>query len=394
MVSRHTTGTRSALSLAGLHLSLIFLSNALIRPVRDQMIVETTSPALHWLFSISFILTLLLSPIFSLIMTDSTAKKMIRIIHGTSAVILFGVYWFVHFNAITLELSMFFFVMSGFLNLLTMSLFWCMIHELLEKQPTPTLLAKIGSGALMGAIIGSLLIPLILMFFNKSDILLLAGLINLWAIFLPHRGRKRNPVTRFRYDAMPDPFIVSQFSANQLCYAAVSTFMYALVITQVAAIELSSTTTLIIFALRDLIIVLITFGLQHKLIENMIHRYGMHHNLIASPMLGAVIYALFIVVPSALILIPCQALFRSVNLGLGKPIKDHLYFNLQRNVHFRIKTLIDTIGYRLGDAMAAWIFFMLTVFESHVALGVSGILMSSIWIYYNLRIAKLYRLKN
>jgi ATP:ADP antiporter, AAA family len=61
-------------------------------------------------------------------------------------------------------------------------------------------------------------------------------------------------------------------------------------------------------------------------------------------------------VPSILVLAPLQAIRRIGHYALERPARDVLFTVVPREEKYKSKGFIDTVVYRGGDAMAAWVY--------------------------------------
>jgi len=91
------------------------------------------------------------------------------------------------------------------------------------------------------------------------------------------------------------------------------------------------------------------FGLKQFIL-----RFGVTASLILNPVLMAVSFVLFALSPTLLMIQAMQGLRRVTQYAIARPSREICFTVVPQEQRYKVKNVIDTVVYRLGDLTAAW----------------------------------------
>jgi AAA family ATP:ADP antiporter len=96
--------------------------------------------------------------------------------------------------------------------------------------------------------------------------------------------------------------------------------------------------------------------LQVFLTSRLIRWFGIAAVLAIIPVLLAVGFSVLGVAPVLSVLVTVQIIRRAGNYAIMRPAREMLYVVLEREQKYKAKNFIDTVVYRSGDAISAWVY--------------------------------------
>jgi AAA family ATP:ADP antiporter len=108
-----------------------------------------------------------------------------------------------------------------------------------------------------------------------------------------------------------------------------------------------------VFAQIDLATQVATFVLQLVVAGHLMKRLGVHITLAILPVTVALGFIGLALVGSLFALVAFDATFRAVQRAIMRPARETLFTVVGREEKYKAKALIDTFGYRTGDALGA-----------------------------------------
>ena len=111
-----------------------------------------------------------------------------------------------------------------------------------------------------------------------------------------------------------------------------------------------------VFAFIDLMVNGLTLLLQTVITARLIRRFGLARTLSLIPILLAIGFVVLALQPTLVVLIVVQVIRRAGNYAIMRPSREMLYVVLRREEKYKAKNFIDTVVYRGGDAVSAWLY--------------------------------------
>ena len=329
---------------------------------------------IRWLFMATLLVTLLVNPLFSLLV--SRFRRLV-FITATYSFFSLGLLFFyglltltpAHIGAVSGQV---FYVWFSVFNLFATMLFWALMSDRFSKEQSQRLFAAISLGGTLGAMFGPWLASVLAKPYGTPLLLLIAAGFLMCAVasawWLTHI-KNENPQ---RNNEEPDadhaiiggsawegfsavirsPYLLG-ISVYVLILAIVATLLYFTRLQMVAALALDTDTRTQAFAQIDLYTQAATFVLQAFLTSHLIKRFGIAFTLALLPLTVAFGFIGLALLGSLAALIAFEASFRAVQRGIMRPARETLFTTVPRAERYKAKAFIDTFVYRTGDALGS-----------------------------------------
>ncbi|MCE5316333.1 MAG: MFS transporter [Parachlamydia sp.] len=377
---RIRTDERYALFLSFLCCFCVLGSYYIMRPIRDQLAVGIGSAHLPWVFTVTFLATLLLSPLFSWIVCKWPRRIVMPSFYLfiiSCQLLLMSLFREDSLRS-THAFGMTFFVYVSVCNLFMVSVFWSFMTDIWSNLQARRLFPIIAFGGTLGAITGpfitsSLVVLIGSVWLLGISIILLCGavicviLLGKWAH--SHSIHKDEPDSEDAlggrmWDGLKqlisNPFVASM-ALIMLLSDAIGTIAYALVIDYSGMAFPNQAISQTRFAANiDLVSNFLQVIVQLTVTRWLLVRYGAGFVFLFCAllvMLACLMMAgasnqyapiIGIMPPVAVLLI----FTRSLSHGMLVPARESLYTLVMRDVRYKGKNTVDTIVWRAGDIMS------------------------------------------
>ncbi len=365
---------------------LLFTGYFMLRPVRETMGIAGGVENLQWLFTATFVATLIALPIFGWIAAKAQRRRILPWTYGFFALNLVAfALGFLH-NPDEIWTARTFYVWLSVFNLLAISLAWSVLADVLSTAEAKRLFAIIAGGASLGGLTGPVLGTLLVGPIGHAGLLILAAallaLSTLAAVWL-HRWRDRHPLAEERTESPRNkplggnPFAgaTAAFSSGYLVgiavfvvlLAVVSTFLYFEQARLVAETFPDKTRQTQVFGLIDTVVQSLTILIQILLTGRIADRFGICALLMAVPLVMAAGFLWLALAPVFAVLAVVIVARRVGEYALVRPGREMLYTVVDPEQKYKAKNFIDTVVYRGGDAIGGWVKRGLDVLAEHPA---------------------------
>ncbi len=382
LVSRLLAGTTDirrgegwAVFCSGLFFFLLLAAIMVLRPVREAMVLKHGIERVRLLFLCTVAVTLLLVPIFGYLVSRLPRRVFLAISYHCCALIL-AVFCF-SLAALPEPVPrisrQIYYVYHSVFNLFVVSLFWAFMADLFSVTESKRLFPPIAVGGTLGAMYGAFISG------HRPDwmefewlFLVAAALLEMavWMATLVARSRKTTDCresTAYRIGGHPlagitllvrSPYLLG-IALLILPGAVVSTFFYFTGLRIVSAAVESVDDRAVLFARIDFWMQVGTLLAQALLAGRIMRLVGVGTALAALPLCALVGFAALAAAP-ALAAVPLLTLyvvvitaFRAVQRGIARPARETLFTVVPREEKYKAKSLLDTVGFRTGDAVGA-----------------------------------------
>jgi ATP:ADP antiporter, AAA family len=354
------------------------------RPVRDALVLEGSPDRIPWLFTASFVIFILIAPVWG----AAVRKSPRRVVPASFHVFAIGSLVFallVKFEVGSGVTPYAFYIWAAVYNQFVVSVFWSLLADLVGPDTARTLYGPIAAGGTIGAFCGPLLTKYLLAHIGFSGVMMLPSLflelavIGSWQI----KRMARGTTTTMREDApLPDtnPLngliqtaksrYLGSLAAFTLLTAIAATFVYYAQanIVKVALPDRAARTDY--FVTLDLWQQGATFVVQLVVAPFLLRRIGPGPLLCVLPLLQLAGLIGFWLAPSVALIAALHISGRTVALGLTRPARELCFTVVGRDDKYRAKNVIDTLMYRFGDFVSAWIFLALGLGAGLISLTV------------------------
>jgi len=344
----------------------------LLRPAREALGMQRGIEAVRWLFVGTALATLLVNPLFGLLVSRLRRMAFIALVYGFFAVSLLLLHLLMVLapEAVGVTSGQLFYVWFSVFNLFSTMVFWALMADRFSLEQSKRFFGVIAVGGTCGAIAGPALASLLAAPLGTPALLLVAAGLLLLAVTLafllsrlesgqgvgPAAEAEREPIGGSAWEGLRAVFrsrYLLGLAAYVIVLAVMSTFIYFTRLQMVAALgtDLDLRTTL--FARIDVATQTATLLMQLLLAGQLMKRFGVAFTLALLPLTVALGFLGLAVVGSLAALVAFEAVFRAVQRALMRPARETLYTVVSREDKYKSKAFIDTFVYRGGDVLGA-----------------------------------------
>ena len=341
-----------------------------LRPLREEMGVAGGVEHLPWVFTATFVGTILTVPLFSLVVARFPARHVVPVAYHAFAASLLAFGALIasgdHAEAVARAL----FVWISVANLFVVSIFWSLMADAFTPEQAARAFGLVAAGGSAGAIAGPLLArglagagaPALLL---SAGILFEAGVLCAsrlvrWSAARGHGSLARveeRPIGGGIFAGLP-LLLRSRYllltAGIVLLFTSTSTFLYLEQARIVRDAFTSSAERTAFFATIDLAVNVLAVLLQVTVAGTLLVRLGVGLALALLPLVTAGGFVALAASPTLWVLAGFQTLRRSLHHAVDRPARELLFTLAGREEKYKSKSFIDTVLYRGGDAASGW----------------------------------------
>lgn len=365
--------------VAGLFFFCVLTALMVVRPAREALGMQRGIEAIRWLFIGTVVVTLLVNPLFGLLVSRFRRLVFINATYLFFAVSLLAFYALLVLAPARIgeRTGQVFYVWFSVFNLFATMLFWAQMADRFSLEQSKRLFGAIAVGGTLGAIFGPWLANLLARPLGTPALLLVAvgflllGMGAAW--WLARLRTDRLEPTRSGRDDSPastehvviggsawegfravfrSPYLLA-IGAYVLILAVMATFVYFTRLQMVAALGTNLDMRTATFARIDMTTQVATLVLQAIVTGHLMRRLGVSVTLALLPITVALGFIGLAIIGSVAALIAFEATFRAVQRGIMRPARETLFTVVPRADRYKSKAFIDTFVYRGGDVIGA-----------------------------------------
>jgi ATP:ADP antiporter, AAA family len=354
---------------------ILLASYYILRPLRDTMATVFGVAQLQDLFTATFVLTLLLAPIFAWCIANMRLSRFLP-----------GVFWLLIANLL-LFYALFrqmpesrwvaasYYCWFSVINLFLISVFWTLMADTFSSGQATRLFAFIAAGGSTGAILGPIITTTFIKTIGVSGLVLVACGGFLIVIALVHvLMREKESLRAFDRDtqqttldhSLPgkllDGFALlfrSRYLLGQALFFIlmtwIATILYFLQADFVAKAFSAVESRTIAFADVDLFVNICSAAILIFGLGRFLQRFGVTASLALSPILMLFACIALAFAPTFFVVQCARAFQRISQYAIARPSREVLFTVLDQQSKYKAKNVIDTSVYRFGDLTAAWL---------------------------------------
>ncbi|MFA5631153.1 MAG: MFS transporter [Porticoccaceae bacterium] len=360
--------------LSALFFFCVLTALMVLRPAREALGMQRGIDAVRWLFIGTALVTLLVNPVFGLLVSRLRRLHFIAATYLFFALSLLAFYLVMVFApaAIGVASGQVFYIWFSVFNLFATMVFWALMVDRFSLEQSKRFFGVIAVGGTCGAIFGPWLASMLAAPLGTPALLLVSIAFLLMAVAAAWGVARLRP-DRDLAAGVPEegdheriggsawdgfiatfrsPYLLG-IAAYVIILAIMATFIYFIRLQMVAALEtdLDSRTTL--FARIDMITQIATLVMQMLIAGHLMRRFGVAVTLALLPLTVALGFIGLALVGSLAALITFDAAFRAVQRAIMRPARETLYTVVSREDKYKSKAFVDTFVYRAGDVVGA-----------------------------------------
>ena len=343
-----------------------------VRPAREALGMQRGIESVRWLFIGTVVVTLLVNPLFGLLVSRFRRLAFIGATYLFFALGLLAFYALLVLApaAIGERTGQVFYVWFSVFNLFATMLVWALMADRFSLEQSKRLFGAIAVGGTLGAIFGPWLASMLAKPLGTAALLLIAaGFLVLalgaawWltrisasvqqdGIFLEERSVIGGSAWEGFQSVFRSPYLLA-ICAYVLILAIMVTFLYFTRLQMVAALGTDLDARTATFARIDVITQAATLVLQALVTGHLMQRLGVAVTLALLPLTAALGFVGLAIAGSLAALVAFEATFRAVQRGIMRPARETLFTIVPRADRYKAKAFIDTFVYRTGDVVGA-----------------------------------------
>lgn len=352
----------------------VLAGHALLETARDALFLgQLSASLLPWVYMLIALTSIGLTQLQSRLHLGESNRLVLGSMILGSAAVTAGLWVLVGHETATWVLFALY-VWAGVFATMVVTRFWMVVQDVFTVTQAKRVFAVIGAGSVAGAIVGSALARALSDFVDPRHFLLIAaGILGLTAL-LPivqlgkgeeSRGREaegRGRATGLTWNAAIRTVARRPYVRRLMSLVLVSTVTLTLVdylFKSIVDARMDNADLAGFFATTYLVLNLLSLLLQLTVVSTMLRSFGLHRVLGVTPVLltlGAALLMIVYTVSPLLLLIPALALKGvdgSLRHSLHRTSLETLFVPLSRGIREQVKTFIDVIGQRGGQAIAS-----------------------------------------
>jgi AAA family ATP:ADP antiporter len=357
--------------IAAVYFFFVLGSYYIVRPVREQLgAAAGGSDVLPWLWTGTFIATVVLTPFYGAIVARFPRRIFIPIAYAFFAIGMIAFSTIASSEHPATWMAVAFYIWVSVFNLFVVAVFWSFMADIFTDEQARRLFGPIGIGGTLGAIAGPAAAKLLvgdigvigLMWLSSGALVLALGCMLLLSRWAKRHGRRDAAIAERPMGGgwwagakavWADPFMRSM-AILMLLADVIGTMLYALN----SDIARDTLTTAVqrteYFAGIDFAANLLTFVYQIAIAPLLLVRFGPLAAMLLHCALNVIVLSLVGLVPGAEITMIAMVLSRAGAYGLLQPAREGLYTRVPRELRYKAKAFIDTAVWRAGDVLTSF----------------------------------------
>lgn len=355
---------------------LLFTAYFMLRPVRETMGIAGGVHNLQWLFTATFVATIVMFPIFGWLASHLPRRTLLPWLYAGCALVLGGFAIGLHVAPDDLWIARAFYVWLSVFNLFAVSLAWSVLTDVLVPGQAKRTFALIASGASIGGLTGPILGAVLVGPIGHAGLLVLSALLLLASAVAAawlHRWRDENPLPTDVDDSatsrrkplggnpfagatetLKSPYLLG-ITAFVLLLASINTFLYFEQARLVAEYFPDRTTQTQVFGTIDAVVQGLSLLIQAVITGHVAKRLGVGPLLLLVPIAITVGFLALALAPTFAVFVVVMVIRRVGEYALVRPGREMLYAVIPTEQKYKAKNFIDTVVYRGGDAVSGWV---------------------------------------
>jgi AAA family ATP:ADP antiporter len=376
----------------------------ILRPIREEMGVTAGPENYGILFLATFIVMLLIQPIYGKIVSIYSRKQFIPMIYGFFALMIL-LLWFLfqYMGTQNVKLARVFFVFVSVYNVFVVSVFWSFMSDVYNKKQGKRLFGVIAAGGSTGGITGGIITAALVHKIGTINLLLVSFLFLLFCIFAVYKVRKFATSSTENKEAplggSPIEGVKLILASKLLQQIALMTVMsvliggifYYLQGNFVKEYYTDRDVRTHVFANINTFTNMLTLFFQLVLTPFFLQKIKIYKILGIYPTLMVFAFLLFGIMPIIQVVLVAIILQRSGAYGIMKPPTDWLFTGLEKNIKYKFKNFLDTVIYRAGDVFTQLFFVNIVAYftQDLRIFALFGIIFSIIWLFNAIKVGRL-----
>ncbi|ODS62847.1 MAG: ADP/ATP translocating protein [Arenimonas sp. SCN 70-307] len=377
---------------------LLFAGYFMLRPVRETMGIAGGVRNLQWLFTGTFIATLVAIPLFGTIASRVARRRILPWTYGFFATNLLGFAVAISAAPDNAWLARGFYIWLSVFNLLAISVAWSVLADLMPSSQAKRLFALVAAGASAGGLAGPAMGLVLVGPLGHGGLMAVATALlvgSAAAAMWLQRWRDAHPLDAADAPARRAPLGGNPFAGIGtvlrspyllgiatfvVLLATVTTFLY---FEQARLVEMHFPDPIDqtrVFGLLDALVQTLAILTQLFLTGRIVRRLGLVVLLTTVPVVMVGGFLWLAMAPTFAVLAIVMVTRRAGEYALARPGREMLFTVVAPDQKYKAKNVIDTAVYRGADAVSGWVKAGIDAIASSPAVvGVLGAMVALAW---------------
>lgn len=383
-----------------------------LRPVREAMgassdvqaifppwLIETFAArgvsigefTLQVLFTCTFLITLLLQPVYGALVSRFPRRVFLPVVYGffIATLLLF----YVAFDSGMPGRGMAFFLWITVFNLFAVAVFWSFMADVFSNAEARAYYGYIGAAGTLGAFTGPILTRTLVEQIGIANLMLVsAGFLavcvicllrlRLWAVAREQERKLASGEVPMGGEVLAGLKLIVRepllrwMAVLVVFGVGVGTLLYNEQAAIVRRMFTDPAQRTAYYATIDLAVNGLTLAVQLLLTRFLLSRYGIAPALLIPGCAIILGFSILSASPLPMMVAIVQVVTRASEFSLAKPARETIYTRVGREWRYKAGAAIDTVVYRGGDLTFVWVHKLLSAFGSNVVFG-AGLLIAS-----------------
>lgn len=366
----------------------------MLRSVRETMAIVSGVENIPWLYTGTFTVMLLATPVFGWIASRFPRRTFLPWVYYffiANILLFFAAFTVLREHLDTVWVARTFFVWLSVFNLFVVSVFWSFMVDIYSRAQSRRLFGIISAGGSTGAFLGPLLTSIVVVPIGWENLLPLAALLLAFAVYCVHRLRRWS-LAQAAQDGGPPPGgsrplggtalagvrlvlttpYLAAIAAGQAFVNILGVAIYVYMAQLVSQNFPDTDQQTRVFALIDASSNALSFVGQLLIVKLAVQRLGMAMTLAILPLVTMVGFALLAANPVFIVIAVFQVVRRGLGYGISKPASDMLYSVVSREAKYKAKNFVETAVWRGSDLAGVWAVRLIS------GVGLSGVALACV----------------
>ena len=374
----------------------------ILRPIRDAMGIASGVDFLPWLFSATFVVMLVVMPVYGALVSRFPRRKFIPYVYLFFILNLLLFWYFFAYNIRMDIVAQIFFVWLSVFNVFVVSIFWSFMVDIYKSDDSKALFGLIASGGTIGGIAGPSIVTLFTETIGTESLLLISAAILLFAIFCVFKlvalrkekigntdeinetenkaGAIGGGVWAGVIEVLKSRYLVG-ISALVFLLSLTATFAYFQQGSLIYEAYPQTDERVQVFGQIDLYVSMIALVFQVFVAGPVLSSFGVKGGIIILPIVTFVGFLLLSISPTIGVFVIFQTIRRASEYGMFVPSRENLFSVVSREQKYKSKNFIDTVVFRGGDVANGWFYNLLNagIGLSISAIAMVGVPIAALW---------------
>ena len=370
-----------------------------LRPVRDEMGIRSGVRNLPWLFTGTFVSSLIIAPIYAALVARLKRSVFIPSVYGFLILNIVAFWALLTAGVYAAQTAVVFFVWITVFSVFAVSVFWSFMADLYTSDQAKRLYPFIAAGGALGGFAGSATVTGLAKVIGPANLLIVAAAL-LGLALACAMGLEKTPIAQGPVKQKADPAagvgggwlsgVVTILKSPYLGGIALwvfllslaNTFAYYMQAQVISDANLDSSSRTQIFGAIDLAANILIPLTQLMITGFLLKKAGIGPTLAIVAAVATAGFLALAAMPVLAVVIAVQVAYRAGSFALSNPAREALWPVVDRADKYKTKNVVDNVVFRGGDVANSWIYNALSASAGlgTAAIALIGATVSAGWI--------------